>query len=154
MKSIDNPWTVKFPWKRQQQFLLLSACLLATFGCGQGDPNRGTVGGTVTLDTKPVEQGTIQLIPVRGTQGTVVGGAIRAGQYRLSGASGPAVGWNRVEILSPRKTGRKIPKGFGATGEMVDELVDAVASQYNSKSTLAIEIKPGDNVGNFEVRSK
>jgi hypothetical protein len=132
--------------------LLLLLAPLA--GCGGGNPHQGTVQGLVTLDTKPLDQGCIAFAPINGTHGMVVGGQISNGHYRLSTANGPAVGWNRVEIRSSRKTGRMIAKGLGGSGEMVEEQTESVPARFNSTSTLTIEIKPGDNVGNFEVTSK
>jgi hypothetical protein len=47
-----------------------------------------------------------------------------------------------------------IPKGLGGTGEMIEEQAEAVPAKFNAASTLTIEIKPGDNIGNFEVTSQ
>ena len=47
-----------------------------------------------------------------------------------------------------------IPKGLGATGEMVEEQVEAVAPQFNSESAFKVEVKTGDNTADFDVTSK
>ena len=133
-------------------FLLVS--LLLASGCGQNDANRGAISGEVTLDGTPIVQGSILFVPIEGAVGAVTGGPIENGRYQLSGNIGPAVGWNRIEVHAPRKTGKLIPKGLGGTGEMVDEQVEAVAPSFNSASTLKIEIQPGDNTANFEVTAK
>jgi hypothetical protein len=137
------------------RFLLATSLLLALpAGCGHGNANQAAIQGHITLDAKPVERGSILFAPVDGTRGAVVGGQIKNGQYRLYAAAGPAIGRNRVEIRSVRKTGRSIPKGFGATGEFAEEQVEAVSPRFNAASSLAIDIKPGDNVGDFEVTSR
>jgi hypothetical protein len=123
-------------------------------GCGKSDANRATICGQVTLDGKPIEQGSISFTPIQGAQGTAVGATIKDGQYRLSAAQGPGIGMNRVEISSIRKTGRKIAKGMGGTGLTMEETAEAVAPRFNSNSNVTLEIKAGDNVGNFEAFSK
>lgn len=130
------------------------AFALLALGCGKGDANRGTVSGAVTLDGKPLEQGSILFTPIEGTKGVVAGGQIQNGQYRFVGATGPAIGMNRVEIQAMRKNGKMIPKPMGAPGEMVEGSEQAVAARFNSESTLKIEIKPGENTANFDVTSK
>ena len=124
------------------------------FGCNADNTRRGEVGGHVTLDGRPVEQGSILFTPIDGTHGVVTGGEIKSGRYGLSAAKGPSVGWNRVEIRAVRKTGKMIPKGLGGTGEMVEEQVEAVAPRFNTESTLTFEIKPGENMADFEVLSR
>lgn len=133
--------------------LLVVGCLFGS-GCDHKDANRGAIGGEVTLDGTPIVQGSILFVPIEGTQGAVTGGPIENGRYQLVGNVGPAIGWNRVEIHAPRKTGKMIPKGLGGTGEMVDEQVDAVAPSFNAASMLKVEVKPGDNTANFEVVAK
>ena len=133
---------------------LLLTVLATTPGCSRAGKNQGAIGGEVKLDGTPVERGSIAFTPMEGTSGTATGGQIENGRYYLPRAKGPSIGWNRVEIRVPRKTGRKIPKGFGATGEMVEEETEAVATRFNSASTLKTEVAPGDNTANFDVASK
>jgi hypothetical protein len=133
--------------------ILLSAMLLFAFGCGGAGSNRGNVKGTVKLDGKPVEQGSILFTPMDGTSGSVAGGEIINGQYQLASKSGPAIGWNRVEIRAMRKTGQMVQKAFAPPGEMIPEQVEAVPPKFNSDSELKFEIKPGDNTANFDLTS-
>lgn len=135
-------------------FYLVLIILVVMPGCGTKTTNCGDIAGEVKLDGNSIEQGSILFAPIKGAQGAVVGGPIENGRFQLSGSNSPTIGWNRVEIRVPRKTGKIIPKGLGATGEMVEEQVESVASQFNSTSTLTMEIKPGSNTGNFEVTSK
>ena len=62
------------------------------------------------------------------------------------------IGWHRVEICVPSKTGKMIRKPFPSRGTMEEE-VEAVASRFNSEFTLKVEIKPGENAADFEVFS-
>ncbi len=144
LSSLDS----RFVWAP----LLLGLAIAA--GCHRDGLNRAEVHGNVTLDGKPVEQGSIHFVPIQGTPGPAVGGEIRNGQYRLAGDKGPMVGWNRVEVHASQKTGRRIPKGRGLNGETVDEMVEGVAAKYNTGSTLKVEIRSGDNTADFAVESK
>jgi hypothetical protein len=128
--------------------------LTLAVGCGKKGTNQGAISGTVKLDGKPVELGSILFTPIEGAKGSVTGGQIENGQYQLSGAAGVAVGWNRVEIRAMRKTGRMVPKPFAQHGEMVEELTEAVPPRFNSESTLKAEVKAGDNTANFDVSSR
>lgn len=130
------------------------AILAALSGCGRTDANRNAIGGTVTLDGKPIEQGSILFIPIDGAKGTATGGQIEMGRYQIASHDGAAVGRNRVEVRAVHKTGRMIARGLGATGKMIEEQSEGVATRFNSNSTLTIEIKPGDNISDFEVTSK
>jgi hypothetical protein len=130
------------------------AFLFLASGCGKDDTNRGAVSGQVTLDGKPLKQGSILFTPIEGTKGVVAGGQIQDGQYCLVGVTGPAIGTNRVEIQAMRKNGKMIPKALGAPGEMVEGFEQAVAARFNSDSTLKITITPGENTANFDVTSK
>jgi hypothetical protein len=132
-------------------FLPLALPLLS--GCGGHRADRGAVGGTVALDGKSLEHGSILFTPIDGTHGSVAGATIEDGRYQLPSEVGPAVGWNRVEIRAMRKTGNMVPKAFGHPGEMVPEQVEAIPAQFNSKSKLKVEIRPSDNTADFNVSS-
>jgi hypothetical protein len=134
--------------------VLLAPLLLFACGCGRSGANRGAVSGTVKLDGKPVEQGSILFTPIEGARGSVAGGEIENGRYQLSAKKGPAIGWNRVEIQAMRKTGKMVRKAFGRPGEMVPEQVSAIPPRFNTKSKLKAEIKPGDNTADFDVSSR
>jgi hypothetical protein len=125
--------------------------LLLGSGCGRANRGRGAVSGEVKLDGKPVEHGSILFLPMQGAEGREASGPIERGLYKLSAV---AIGQNRVEIRAMRKTGQKVPMPYAKHGETVDEEVPAVAERFNSASTLAAEMKPGDNVANFEVLSQ
>jgi hypothetical protein len=128
--------------------------LLFAAGCGKRRANQGAVGGAVELDGNPLMQGSILFAPIEGARGTITGGKIENGHYQLSDAASVSVGWNRVEIRAMRKTGRMVPKPFARHGEMIDDQTEAIPKQFNSESTLKVEVKPGDNVADFRVTSR
>ncbi len=105
----------------------------------------------MTLDGQPLAQGSILFVPGEGTSGTATGGDIKDGKYRLFGAKGPAVGWNRVEITAARPSGKMVPDPLGPPGSRREMYVSAVATRFNTDSTLKIEIQPGENRADFDV---
>lgn len=134
--------------------LALGATFLSVVGCGGQFADRSAISGAVTLDGRAMEQGSIAFVPIDGLRGVATGGAIEHGRYQLSGNSGPMLGWHRIEIRGSRNSGRMVQKPFAAEGEMMEEFVEAVAPQYNTQSTLKIEIKPGKNTADFAVKSR
>jgi hypothetical protein len=139
---------------KRLRLMVLAFLFLPAFGCGGGKSDRGAISGTVRLDGKPLERGSILFTPIEGTRGAVAGGEIVDGRYQLSATRGPAIGTNRVEIRAMRKTGRMAPKAFGRPGEVVPEQAEAIPPQFNSKSKLKAKIDAGDNTADFDVSSR
>jgi hypothetical protein len=130
--------------------------LLTVLAVGCGDRNVGTVSGRVTLDGNPLPNAHVRFQPV-GTgayAGTGSYGKTDAnGEYTLSfmdgKGTGAVVGKHQVRITAvapgtdasqddhPRKGGNLVPE------------------QYNFKSTLEYDVRPGANEGvNFDLKSK
>ncbi len=82
------------------ELLRLAAIVMvvALSGCGGG--SGVAVSGKVSLDGQPVKDGTIQFVPVDGTQGPSAGGTIKDGSYSIPADGGPLPGKHRVEISS------------------------------------------------------
>ena len=139
---------------RMPRSVILTVVLLVfAIGCGKAEPARAPIGGEIKLDAKSLETGSILFVPMDGANGAVTGGPIENGRYAISQADGAALGWNRVEIRSSRNTGKTIyPYGPGTAPST--ETIQMVAPQYNTKSTLKAEVKPGQNKADFEVTSK
>lgn len=134
----------------------LAGCLILVafgVGCAKEPANRGSIQGEVKLDGKPLEQGSILFTPTDGAKGTVTGGEIKNGRYQRAAKDGPAIGKNLVQIRAVRKTGKMVQKPMAKQGEMVEEYGEAVAPQFNTGSTLKIEVKAGENTANFDVTS-
>jgi hypothetical protein len=122
-------------------------------GCGKRDANRADVGGKVNLDGKPLEEGSITFTPAAGVKGTVAGGTIKNGCYRLTGKGGAAIGLNKVAIRSMQDTGETYqPYGPGTTAS--PKIVDRVARRFNVESVLTVDVKPEANTADFEVNAK
>jgi hypothetical protein len=136
--------------------VVVGVMIVAPFcGCGgKSGPERAAVAGKVTLDGDEIDVGSIAFYPTGGTKGMVAGGPINNGRYSVSADQGPVVGQNRVEIHSPRKTGRKVPDAFGDPGATMDETAEAIRQRYNAKSTLERDVKPGRNTFDFALQSK
>ena len=121
---------------------------LTIAGCGGGDSlNRGSVSGKVTLDGQPVETGSISFLPTDGTQGPMAAGQISKGQYSIAAKVGPVVGKYSVQIEAFRDTGKKNEGGSPISEPMIPP-------QYNSQTTLKVEIKKGANTHDFTLQSQ
>jgi len=135
---------------------LLCVAAAATFiGCGAGGPERVEVRGKVTLNGQPLDQGTISFIPTGTTQGPTTGAIIENGAYVVPADKGAVLGSHLVQITSVQPTGRKIEAGPPEpTGTMVDEVKQVVPAQYNTNSTLTIDIQSGVNENvDFEIEA-
>ena len=132
---------------------LVVVCLAAPAGCGPVG-NHAAIHGEVKLDGEPLTEGSILFLPATGTQGSVTGTTIKNGRYELGAAKGPAIGHNRVEITAMRATGAKRHDPMLPPEQTADVLAQVVAARFNMASTLAVDVKPGDNQANFDVQTK
>jgi hypothetical protein len=112
------------------------------------------VSGTVQLDGQPVEEGSIQFIPVEGTKGPGTGAVITKGSYHIPRGQGVVVGKNRVELRAFKTTGRIVQDPTAPPGVKTEERVQAFPPEYNDKSTEVREIQPGSNTFDFDVDTK
>jgi hypothetical protein len=148
---------VQRPFRLSGAALVLILGLLGS-GCGEGDElPREAVSGTVTLDGKPFEKGTIQFTPAAtSTQGAAVqGGAmIEAGKYSISRDRGLVPGTYQVAIFSGG-TGKP---AIGPNGPVTGGPAPAreqIPPKYNAQSTLKAEVKKGGpNNFPFELTSQ
>jgi hypothetical protein len=129
-----------------------AACLLAalavTAGCG-GDAATGEVTGTVTVDGQtPPPGSSISFVPTDGKSPTA-GCLIEDGRY----AARVPVGTAKVEIRVPRVIGkpRAAQDGPGAEGELVEE---SLPEKYNAQTELTLDVKPGTNEKNWDLKTR
>ncbi len=113
-------------------------CLLAMAGCGQN--HKQALEGTVTLDGKPLVQGSITFTPAPGTPGTAAAGKIMQGRFSIASTEGVLPGTFRVEISAVRKTGKKLQ---GEMGVEFDDLEHLIPPRYNRQSELSVEVQEG-----------
>lgn len=128
---------------------LLAALLLA--GCS-GSPNR-RVWGEVSYEGAPIQDGAIELIPIDGTGGPSVGGAITEGKYDVPAVKGPlAEGIYRVELRAVRDTGR-FPPGPRFAKSMT-ERESIIPPDYNIHSTLRMKVNANADANRFDYHLK
>ena len=133
------------------RFLICTIILATSFGCGGN--RRIAIEGTVSLDDKPLEQGSIEFSPLPGTMGPIAGGDIVSGRFAIPASGGPLAGKFTVRIKSTGLTGRKIfdPR----RNKMVDEFMQRLPARYNSESQLQAEVTPaGRNHFEFAVTTE
>jgi hypothetical protein len=125
--------------------MVLAGAVLAG-GCGGGATI--TVKGEVTLDRKPLEEGKITFVPEDGKSPQVVA-PIKDGKYSLKAPLGAM----RVRINSYVVKGKR--KAYDAPDSpLVDVLVDQIPERYNSRTELTANVTKGENVLNWDLRSK
>lgn len=93
--------------------------------------------GKVTMDGTPLSEAVIAFLPENGRPSTAVVDA--AGNYELfykKGMAGTKIGPNSVDLSWPT----------GVTGP-------AIPSKYAGKSELRVDVKPGNNTFDFELKS-
>ena len=101
--------------------------------------------GTVTLDDKPLESGSIAFYAAKGA---VAGSEIVAGNYSIPADKGAVIGMNRIQISAFGPTGKMYRE---PSGEMSEERAQLVPAKYNTQTTLEREVKPGTNHFNFDL---
>ena len=114
-------------------------------GCGDSGPERGEVTGTVTLDGQPLVGATVEFQPQEGSPS--YGETDTEGRYRLGYTPekpGAVVGEHTVRISTYRVKG---PPGAQ------EEVPERVPPEYNTESTVTREVKPGENVFDFPIKT-
>jgi hypothetical protein len=134
----------------------LAGLSLAVLGCGSDPAYKGDsrvpLSGRVTLDGDPIDGGTITFIPADGKQ-RVAGGSIVNGMYSIPEEKGANQGVYRIEIRWPKPNGKKLPDSD--TGEMKDEVTEAVPPKFNTQSSLTATISAKEaNPLDFDLKSK
>jgi len=118
---------------------LLVGALLAAVGCGGGGMK---VEGDVTLDGRPLDDGSISFEPADG-KGPDFGGGIAAGKYRLTSPPGVPDGSKIVKIRGSRKTGKKIPAGPPHPPNATIDEVIYTPKEYGERSRLTATLERG-----------
>jgi len=108
-------------------------------GCGQSGPNLGLVRGVVTLDGKPVANGSIHFTPVAGGRGSHARADVN-GRYSLEflpGRPGATVGTHRVSISTADEFGNS----------------EIVPVRYNRETELEATVQFGTNAIDFKLKT-
>ena len=104
----------------------------------------GTVEGTVTLDSQPLEGASVQFQPADGKRpsSAITDAQGRYSLMHLPDKPGAEIGKHNVRITAAR-TIEKAGKEVG--------LPERVPDKYNAKTTLVEEVKAGRNEINFTL---
>jgi hypothetical protein len=130
------------------RWINLAALLLAAAGvtgCSSG--SQVGVEGKVTYAGEPLHFASITFLPAD-EKGIKAGGLIANGAYKIEPKYGPMPGPHRVEIRWQKPTGKKYKNEFG---EELDVRREGLPDKYHTNSTLTKDIKPGNNVINFDL---
>lgn len=126
---------------RLRCLMFSSLCLLAFSGCSQ---RKAEVSGTITLDDKPVEAGTITFIPVDG-KATTEGGAISDGRYTVHLRPGTM----KITISA-----LKLPPGETPSPAANARAQETIPARYNRNSELIFEVKAGKNQKDLDLKKE
>ena len=128
--------------------------MLCFLGCADLGPPTAEVSGTVRLDGRPIEEGSIQFIPVEGTRGPSAGAPIQDGKYHIPRKMGVTVGTNRVELRAFKNAGTRIQDPTAPPGVKTEQRVPAFPPEFNDRSTVIKQIRAGSNVIDFDVDTR
>jgi len=124
----------------------LSLAFLMSLGCGGSGMTK--VDGAVTLDGKPLEDGSISFEPADG-KGPTAGGTIEAGEYAIEVPPGSKI----VRITATKVVGQKPMYKGRPDSPMMEIRKDIIPPEYNTKSTLTLNVESSPTPGNFDLKS-
>jgi len=136
---------------RYLTFFSLVFALLAQPGCSSSKPNVpfGHVRGRVTLDGQPLPNAAVMFEPATGRPS--YGTSSEAGEYTLRYRGQPwgaIAGRHRVRITTE---GLFKDSPDAPTPTVVKE---KLPKKYHSATVLTAEVKPGDNIIDFDLTTK
>jgi hypothetical protein len=132
-------------------FVALFVSLLSlSLGCSKSD-KRVSVAGNVTFKGAPLDQGTIQFIPM-GPEGSPGGSVISGGQYSIPAEQGLAPGKYRVVIRSGEAGTIETPAMPGESGPPAKERIPPEYNRDSEKKPVIKEISPAMAPLDFEIK--
>jgi hypothetical protein len=141
--------TTSIGWRSLSSLFLWMVVCLVTAGCGRD--NFGTVEGTVTLDGKKLDGGSVTFSPIAG--GTLSFGNIATdGSFHLQTATIQGVVPGEYVATVSYRRGRPSP---GMSDREIESL-EKVPVRYCKQNTsdLRFDVKPGDNSAELKMTSK
>lgn len=127
-----------------QRMLFVVLGVVLTIGCGP-ESKMTTVTGTVMVDGKLADQGSISFIPVDGMTPTA-GAVIEKGKY----SSEAPIGESKVEIRIPKVVGKK--KLYDTPDSPLQDIMEEVLPpKYNEQTELRFKGEKGKNEKNWEL---
>jgi hypothetical protein len=123
--------------------LIVIALGLAVLGFGQaGDGDRVSISGTITVDGKPLDQGTIRFYCEDRSPFVAAGSFLKAGEYSIPRSAGLVPGKYKILISGLRDPSNPALWYQAGTDASVTA-EEPLPAQYNRESNLFIEIKEG-----------
>ncbi len=145
--SIPFTWRISLTRQIFVGFLSSAVTLLCITGCGP-ESNTAYISGTVSIDGKPTDKGSISFIPVNG-QGPTAGAEIKDGKFNSQAALGEC----KVEVRVPKVVGKK--KLYDTPDSPIQDVMEEVLpSKFNEASELRIDIKKGTNTKDWDLKTK
>ncbi|MCI0377385.1 MAG: hypothetical protein L0215_07255 [Gemmataceae bacterium] len=136
----------RWVWLGAGGLLVLVCVALAFWFLPESEP---TATGTVRLDNKLLAKGSIAFNPIDGTPGPGGGGVInKEGKYEIKQGLRP--GKYQIVIRSTIETKRPV-RDTVIPSEIVPAEESVIPEQYNAKSILFREVRPGANVFDFPL---
>ena len=136
---------------------LLAGLLLlgAWSGCGPGNPlGRKAISGKITLDDKPLEQGTIAFEPLATKGGTPAGAVVSGGVYSIKTEKGLPPGKYRVRI-NASQGGAEVATDQPPGPTTATPAKSLIPPKYNTESDLVREVtEAGPNQLDFDLKSQ
>jgi hypothetical protein len=122
--------------------VLIIACLSAWSGCDRGPalPARGRLTGKVTLNSKPLPEGTVRFLAID-PNGINAIAQVKDGQYALAEDAGPAKGKYRVEFSVLSKTKQRVPND-DVPGTFMEIAPETLPPRYHRDSQITIDYNP------------
>jgi len=117
--------------------------LVFLLGCSSKE---GTVSGTIKVNGELVESGGIKFMPADG-QASITGGMIENGRYSVR----VPVGKMKVAITVPKVVGKKKVYNTPTSPEM-PVTAERLPARYNDKTELDIDVKPGNNPKDWDLK--
>jgi hypothetical protein len=102
------------------------------------------LGGTVTMNGKPIPDGTIRFMPVAAAAVPMAGADIKDGKYVANNRGGVPVGTHRIEIEAYRVAPNAVKPGQ-PTPPMTRGIprIQYIPKRYNVGSQVQITVEPG-----------
>jgi hypothetical protein len=122
------------------------AALLLLAGCGRD--RMSEVSGTVKVDGKAAETGAISFIPADGKAPTT-GAEISGGIYRAKVPIGMAKVQIRVSTVKGKKKLYDTPES-----PYQNILEEVLPAKFNDETELTLDVKPGKNPKDWDLKSK
>ncbi|QEL15781.1 hypothetical protein [Limnoglobus roseus] len=132
---------------RRTALLLTFAFGVSFFTAGCGGPPKADVKGKVTLDGKPIANGSIEFFPIGG-KGQTAAAIIKDGEYTVQ----TSVCNMKVSVNANTVVGKH--KAYDTPDSpMIEVVKNIIPAKYNTSSELTADMKAGPNEHNFDLKS-